>query len=122
MWFFNPPTRAIETDTVSARIKRLDLPGVAVFVPAIFMILLALQWGGTKYPWNSSRIIGLFVGAGVVLVLFGFYQWRQGDMAMIPPAILTNRTVLLASLSAMWGMAAQSLLGLWLPEWFQVRV
>lgn len=121
MIMFNPPTRAVQTDSVKDRIKRLDLPGVAVFVPAIFMILLALQWGGTKYSWNSGRIIGLFVGGGVVLIFFGYYQWRKGDMAMIPPSILTNRTVILASLSAMWGMAAQTLIGLWIPEWFQVR-
>jgi MFS family permease len=117
---FNPPIRAIENKSVMARIKRLDLPGLAVFVPAIFMILLALQWGGITYAWNSGRIIGLFVGGGVVLILFAVYQWHRGDMAMIPPSILTDRTVLLASIAAMWGMGAQSLFGLWMPEWFQV--
>jgi len=70
---FNPPTRAVENETVKERIKRLDLPGVAVFVPAIFMILLALQWGGITYAWSSSRTIGLFVCGGVTLILFGFY-------------------------------------------------
>lgn len=120
MFMFHPPVRAVENESIKERIKRLDLPGVAVFVPAIFMILLALQWGGITYAWSSSRIIGLFVGGGVTLILFGIYQWRKGDMAMIPPNILTNRTVLLASISAMWGMGAQSLFGLWMPEWFQV--
>lgn len=120
LFMFNPPKRAVENETIGRRIKKLDLPGVAVFVPAIFMILLALQWGGIKYSWNSGRIIGLFIAAAVVLVLFGVYQWRRGDMAMIPPSILTNRTVLLASISAMFGMGAQSIFGLWMPEWFQV--
>jgi hypothetical protein len=98
----------------------LDLLGVIVFVPAIFMILLALQWGGIKYAWGSAKTIGLIVGGVVTLVFFAIYQWYKGDMAMIPPSILTNRTVLFASLSAMFGMTAQNLLGLWLPEWFQV--
>lgn len=93
---------------------------MTVFVPAIFMILLALQWGGIKYAWSSAKIIGLLVGGVVILVLFTIYQWHKGDMAMIPSSILTNRTVLFASLSAMFGMAAQNLLGLWLPGWFQV--
>lgn len=84
------------------------------------MILLALQWGGIKYAWNSAMTIGLIVGGVVALVFFAIYQWYKGDMAMIPPSILMNRTVLFASLSAMFGMAAQNLLGLWLPEWFQV--
>jgi MFS family permease len=118
--FFHPPTRPVENDTIRERIWRLDLPGVAVFVPAIFMILLALQWGGVKYPWGSGRIIGLFVAGVVVLIFFGVYQWWKGDMAMIPPSILMNRTVLLASLTAMCGLGAMSLFGLWMAEWFQV--
>jgi hypothetical protein len=121
IFMFKPPTRAVERKPVPERIKRLDLLGAAIFVPAVFMILLALQWGGVKYAWSSSRIIGLFVGGGVTLILFAAYQGYKGDMAMIPPSILTNRTVLFASLAAMFGMAAQSLMGMWMPEWFQVR-
>lgn len=120
MFMFHPPTRAVEDKPTKERIQRLDLLGVAVFVPAIFMILLALQWGGIKYAWDSAKIIGLLVGGGIVLVLFAIYQWHKGDMAMIPPSILTNRTVLFASLTAMFGMAALNLLGMWMPEWFQV--
>jgi hypothetical protein len=118
---FKPPTRAVERKPVKERIKRLDLLGAAIFIPAVFMVLLGLQWGGVKYAWTSSRIIGLFVGGGVTLIVFAIYQWYKGDMAMIPPSILTNRTVLFASLAAMFGVAAQTLLGLWMPEWFQVR-
>ncbi|KAH7076803.1 major facilitator superfamily domain-containing protein [Paraphoma chrysanthemicola] len=120
VFMFDPPIRPIDNEPVMGRIKRLDLAGVAVFVPAIFMLLLALQWGGITYAWNSGKIIGLFVGGGVILILFAIYQWYKGDMAMIPPSILTNRTVLLASIAAMWGMGASSLFGLWMPEWFQV--
>lgn len=121
IFFFNPPSRLVENDTVLERLKRLDLIGVSVFVPAIFMILLALQWGGIKYAWNTGRIIGLFVGGVVALICFTIYQSRKGNMAMIPPSILTERTVLLASMAAMWGMPASTTLGLWMPEWFQVR-
>lgn len=120
MFMFHPPTRAVEDKPTKERIQRLDLLGVAVFVPAIFMILLALQWGGIKYAWDSAKIIGLLIGGGIVLVLFAIYQWHKGDMAMIPPSILTNRTVLFASLTAMFGMAALNLLGMWMPEWFQI--
>ncbi|KAH7372287.1 major facilitator superfamily domain-containing protein [Pyrenochaeta sp. MPI-SDFR-AT-0127] len=120
VFFFNPPSRSVEGDAIVDRIKRLDLIGVGVFVPAIFMVLLALQWGGIKYAWNSGRIIGLFVGGGVALIGFGFYQSRKGNMAMIPPSILTERTVFLASITAMLGMPASTTLGLWMPEWFQV--
>jgi hypothetical protein len=117
---FHPPTRKIECDPLKEKIRRLDLTGAAIFIPGVIMILMALQWGGVTHPWNSPRIIGLFVGGGILLVLFTAWQWRTGDMAMIPPAVFTQRSVFWACLCAMFGMGAQTLLGLWIPEWFQV--
>ncbi|KAF2732905.1 MFS general substrate transporter, partial [Polyplosphaeria fusca] len=117
---FHPPKRAVENDPVLERVKRLDLPGAFLFIPAVVMILMALQWGGITYPWSSSRIIGLFVGAGAILAVFAVWQWRVGEEGMFPPSIFFQRTVFWASISAMFGMGAVSILGLWLPEWFQV--
>jgi hypothetical protein len=120
VFMFHPPTRRIESDPLSEKIKRLDLTGAAIFIPGVIMILMALQWGGLTYSWSSSRIIGLFVGGGALLAIFTAWQWRAGHNAMIPPAIFTQRTVIWACLCAMFGAGAQTMLGLWLPEWFQV--
>ncbi|KAF2119343.1 major facilitator superfamily domain-containing protein [Lophiotrema nucula] len=116
---FSPPKRALENAPVLVRIKRLDLIGVAIFIPPVVMILLALQWGGVTYAWSSGRIIGLFVGAGAILALFVLWQWRAGDNGMLPASIMFQRTVFWASICAMFGMGAQTILGLWMPEWFQ---
>ncbi|KAF2813911.1 MFS general substrate transporter [Mytilinidion resinicola] len=75
------------------RIKELDLIGASILIPAIIMLLLAVQWGGNTYPWNSSHIIGLFVGAGIMLIMFVASQIYLGDKATIPPRILKQRTV-----------------------------
>lgn len=83
------------------------------------MILMALQWGGVTYPWNSGRIIGLFVGAGVILIFFAIWQWHVGEQGMFPKSIMSQRTVLWASLAASFAMGGQGILPLWLPEWFQ---
>lgn len=40
-----------------SRILELDLAGCAVLMPAIIMLLLALQWGGTKAPVCTVLII-----------------------------------------------------------------
>lgn len=119
MFMFQPPTRKVEQDPLKERIRRLDLIGAAMFIPSVIMLLLALQWGGLTYPWNSGRIIGLFVGGGIILIIFSVWQWRTGDVAMIPPPIFTQRSVFWACLCAMFGMGAQMMLGLWIPEWFQ---
>src|SRR5207302_1111672 len=41
------------------------------------------------------------------------------DMAMIPPPLLFQRSVFWACLTAFFGMGSQTMLGLWMPEWFQ---
>lgn len=79
-----------------SRVLELDLPGTAVFLPAIICLLLALQWGGTEYAWNSATVIGLFCGfAGLIAVFVGVQIW-QGDNATLPPRFFKNRDLLLA--------------------------
>jgi hypothetical protein len=66
------------------------------------MLLLALQWGGTEYPWNGSTIIGLFVGAGVTTIIFVGVEIRQQDKGLLPPQFFKKRDVLLAMLFALF--------------------
>ncbi|KAI1826713.1 major facilitator superfamily domain-containing protein [Xylaria intraflava] len=87
-----------DNQSVIARILQLDLVGATVVIPGIIMLLLALQWGGVQYPWNDSRIIGLFVGAGVLGLLFvGVELWQQ-DNGLLPPMFFKNRDILCAVL------------------------
>lgn len=83
-------------DSFIKRVGQLDLLGAAILIPSIVMLLLALQWGGSTYAWNNSRIIGLLVGFVAVMILFIFTQWKRGDKATIPPRLFKNRNVLAA--------------------------
>ncbi|GFF52582.1 putative HC-toxin efflux carrier TOXA [Aspergillus udagawae] len=75
--FFKPPF--IQRDrTVVQRIMNLDLIGCAIFIPATFMLLLAMMWVGTEKDWDSATIIGLFVGSGVMLILFVLWEGYKG--------------------------------------------
>ncbi|EFX02951.1 major facilitator superfamily transporter toxin efflux pump [Grosmannia clavigera kw1407] len=88
--------------SILSRVLQLDLPGAFTLIPSIIMLLIALQWGGTKYPWHNSRVIGLFVGAGVGAVVFvGIEIWQQ-DKGLLPPRFFRNRSVLCAMLFAMF--------------------
>ncbi|ETS78028.1 hypothetical protein PFICI_10090 [Pestalotiopsis fici W106-1] len=81
------------TGSFLSRILQLDLLGAGILIPAIVMLLLALQWGGAEYPWNDSRIIGLFVGAGVMILLFAWVEHWQQDKGLLPPRFFKNRDV-----------------------------
>jgi hypothetical protein len=71
----------------------LDLIGASILVPAVVCLLLALQWGGTTYPWSNSRIIGLFVGFACLTTIFIYSQIRLGDKGTLPPRLFKNRNV-----------------------------
>ena len=102
-----------------SRLRELDLIGAAFLIPSIVCLLLVLQWGGSTYPWNSSRIIGLLVGFGCLLIIFVVTQIKQGDRATLPIHILSQRTVAASiSYAVMFGGGFFVLL-FYLPLYFQ---
>ncbi|KAJ5713617.1 uncharacterized protein N7483_010798 [Penicillium malachiteum] len=122
IFFFKPPARdpTEQVPTFLRRIADLDLPGAFMFAPTVIMILLALEWGGSKYPWKSATIIGLFIGGAGLGIVFAFWQIRRGDNAMIPPRLITNRTLFFACATEFFIMGAVMISIYYLPEWFQV--
>lgn len=77
------------------RLQHLDALGAVTLIAAICCLLLALQWGGTTYPWKSSKIIGLFIGFGLLAIVFGLLQWKLGENATVPLRLLRQRSVLM---------------------------
>ncbi|KAK6343852.1 hypothetical protein TWF696_007507 [Orbilia brochopaga] len=105
--------------TWGERLEQFDLHGTAVFLPAIICLLLALQWGGSKFAWGNGRIIALLTLSGVLLTVFvGIQIWKQ-DKATVPPRIIKQRSVMSAAwFAAMLGSAFFVLI-YYVPIWFQ---
>jgi len=75
------------------QLKHYDLPGTIVLIPSIICLILALQWGGSTYPWGNGRIIALFVIAGGLFTVFIGIQIWQKDQATLPMRLLKNRNI-----------------------------
>ncbi|KAL4939362.1 hypothetical protein BDV06DRAFT_231092 [Aspergillus oleicola] len=101
------------------QIKQMDVPGTLCLLPGVVCLLLALQWGGTRYDWGSGRIIALFVLAGVLLVLFTVIQYTSGDRATVPRRVFGNRNVWGAALFGSGVTAGFFLMLYYIPIWFQ---
>lgn len=84
---------------VKEKLRHVDVVGSIIFLGTICCLLLALTWGGQKYPWRSSQIIGLFVGFGLLTILFSCWTWRQGDATLIPLRILRKRSIMMGALT-----------------------
>jgi hypothetical protein len=100
-------------------LKKLDLIGFALFAPAAIQFLLALQYGGNKYSWNSATVIGLFCGAGGTFMVFLAWEYREGDAAMIPFSMVREKAVWSSCLVMLFLMAMTFCASYYLPIYFQ---
>ncbi|KAF7122680.1 hypothetical protein CNMCM5793_000790 [Aspergillus hiratsukae] len=117
--FFKAPKSYKDNSGLKDQLSQLDLPGLFFFFPAIVCVLLALQWGGTKYNWGNARIVALFIVFGVLIVIFiGRQIWAQ-DRATVPPRVLKNRNVWGAAIYSFCLSAAFMIFVYYLPIWFQ---
>lgn len=97
----------------------LDLVGFILFAPAILELLLALQFGGRTYPWNSSQVIGLFVGAAATFAVWCLWNRHRGEDAMMPHALIRQKNVLAAALYNACQTSALYAAIYYLPIYFQ---
>ncbi|KAK3615338.1 hypothetical protein LTR56_026649 [Elasticomyces elasticus] len=111
-----PPWRHV----LGTAVKTLDLVGFAFISSATIMLLLALQYGGNQYAWDSSVVIGLLCGAAAVFALFLFWEHRQGEGAMIPFAFLRSPVVRSASLTQFFALGGILIGDFYLAIFFQV--
>ncbi|KAJ4251386.1 hypothetical protein NW762_011367 [Fusarium torreyae] len=95
-----PVARQADTPTLTLKekLKKVDLLGTLLAVPAITVLLMALQWGGTKFGWGTWQIIVPLVVCVLLFIGFGYLQYRQGDNSLLPPRILKQRSIM----AGMW--------------------
>ncbi|KAH7256042.1 major facilitator superfamily domain-containing protein [Fusarium tricinctum] len=114
-----PQFPANESVSVKQQIKQLDPWGNLVFLPGVICLILALQWGGEKYPWDEGRIIALLVLACVLLIAFvGIQIWQQ-ENATVPPRLFKIRNVWLGTIFAFCLGSVLIIFLIALPIWFQ---
>lgn len=98
LFFDSPAKKEILRVGTTEKIRQMDLSGAMVLISSVVCLFLALEWGGSTLPWNAPRIIGLFVGFGLLLLVFIAMQVRAGSEATIPMDIFLQRSILGASL------------------------
>ncbi|MEU9040482.1 MULTISPECIES: MFS transporter [unclassified Kitasatospora] len=80
-------SRAMPSDSGSG--GRIDVPGSALFVVAMVLLTTAIVQG-SQWGWGSVGVIGLFVGAVVVLAVFAAVENRSAH-PMLDLSVLRNR-------------------------------
>ena len=57
-------------------IKKVDSVGSILFAGSFISLIMAISFGGAKYPWRSGQIIGLFCCFAALTSLLGLQQGR----------------------------------------------
>ncbi|KAH8178515.1 major facilitator superfamily protein [Sarocladium implicatum] len=105
---------------IATRLKRIDYIGTLILIGAVTSVLIALSYGGTKYPWSDGRIIAPLITG--ILGLFAFHAYETASWVKhptLPEQVFKKRTpaaaLILAFLSFMllfWAIC-------FLPVYFQ---
>ena len=112
--------REVSESQVGATDRRLDAPGIATLTVGVVALLLALD-EGSDVGFTSPSILAFFAVGFVMLVVFGVVESRQGDHALIPRDILSNRIFTAASVSVLVMSAIFFSALLYLPQ-FMTKV
>ncbi|XP_014554348.1 hypothetical protein COCVIDRAFT_39781 [Bipolaris victoriae FI3] len=80
--------------TILDRILDLDILGALLIVGGVSALFMALEWGGSVYPWSDSRVWGCLLTFSLVLLAFSVQQFLRGERATMPSRVISHRSVL----------------------------
>ncbi|KAF2692141.1 MFS general substrate transporter [Lentithecium fluviatile CBS 122367] len=102
-----------------ARLKTIDLGGMILIISSVCSLLFAMQWGGQNLLWTSSKVVGLFVGSGLIFAIFVLFQYKLKDNATLPFHILFQRSIFSGALYLFVFAMSTYVYGYYLPIYFQ---
>lgn len=108
-----------ENTSLLDKIHHMDLPGTLLLLSSVVCFILAVQYGGVTYPWNSSIVIGLIVGFVAIAAAFIILEILLKEDASMPPRIMKKPAVMSSSLFAFFFFGSYFTLIYYLPIYFQ---
>lgn len=113
--------RALARLPRNERPHRLDWAGAALMVAAALSLMLAMAWGGVRYPWGSPPILGLLAASAG---LWGLFGWRLARAAepFIPPAVLSEPVVAGVVAAGFFSIGAIIGLSMYLPLYLELAL
>lgn len=92
----------------------VDYPGAALLVVSSTSLMLALSWGGVRYPWGSAPVLGL-AGFGLLSGVAFAARLATAGEPLIPLSVLRDRVVTSATLAACFAMGTLIGLSIYVP-------
>ena len=103
---------------VAARHHSIDALGALLLIAATALLLLALNWAGSRHPWLSPEILGLLGCSAAFWAAFALRLMRAAE-PLISLEVLGNPIVLTGTLAMFLLQAANVGLAVYLPVYLQ---
>ena len=104
---------------IMKKLQHLDPLGAALLIGSVCCLALALQWGGATLKWRSAKVIGLFVGFGLLGIAFFIFEWKAGERAMLPLRVFGQRSILLGCFYVCFFQMINDSITYYIPFYFQ---
>ncbi|KAI8140962.1 major facilitator superfamily domain-containing protein [Fennellomyces sp. T-0311] len=115
-FFLHLPT---EKQTFKDKLKRIDYAGSFLVLGAGILFLLAMNFGGQTFPWNSAVVIVLFILSGILIALLAVVEVKFAKEPLIPPRLLKNVSlVIILLVNLFFGITFYATI-FYLPVYFQ---
>ena len=101
------------------RAHKIDVIGAVLMMPAAIALLLALTWGGTRYPWLSPPILGLGVAAVVLSAAFIWWVLRVPE-PFLPLAVLNNPVMRVGTITTACTQGVSIGLTIFVPLYYEL--
>jgi EmrB/QacA subfamily drug resistance transporter len=104
-FYVNVPIAVVMIAMAAATIPRvrsavkpiIDYWGLIFVAVGTSLLILALEWGGDDYAWDSPTILGMFAGAVVALVVFVLIENRAAE-PILPMWLFRNPVFTVSSI------------------------
>ncbi|KAI4170613.1 MAG: hypothetical protein LQ343_004845 [Gyalolechia ehrenbergii] len=120
--FILPPFNPRPTESISSKVKDMDYLGAVLQAGAFVCGIMAINFGGTTYTWDSGQIIALFVVSGILFIIFGAQQtfnfWTS-DNRMFPVHMLKMKEPVLLFIAMAACNAGSYVCMYYIPLYFQ---
>ena len=101
------------------RRHKLDILGAALMMAAAVPLLLALTWGGSRYPWLSLPIIALMAASGLLSLGFGWWL-KQVPEPFLPLPVLAEPIMCMGTAANSFAMGASIGLVIFVPLYYEL--
>ena len=101
------------------RPHKLDVTGAALMLMAALSLMLAMNWGGTRFAWTSPTILGLVLGSALLWLAFAMRLSRAPE-PFIPLSVLREPTVTATVIAGFFSIGVVIALSIFLPLYLEL--